>query len=103
MLEAIAALYLVDRMDWTVLAATSASSRFCRDPELLKKLRGRRVRILPDPDETGLEAAATWLANMEDAGAKVDAVSLPSGIKDLGDFLTRHNHDLSPLTEIFSL
>jgi len=49
LLEALTAYALVDmEPSWTVLAATSASSRLERDPSLLKALSGRHVRVVPD-------------------------------------------------------
>ncbi|MFZ4764339.1 MAG: hypothetical protein ACOYMN_05250 [Roseimicrobium sp.] len=87
LMEATAAILMTGRTDWTCLAATSASSRFARDTELLARLRGRRVRIVPDADECGLDAAAIWLVELEDAGAMVDAIALPDGCKDLGDIV----------------
>jgi hypothetical protein len=86
LLEAAAAVLISDRTDWTVLAATSASSRFFRDPELLERMQGRHVRILPDNDNngTGLDAAAIWLTELENAGVIVSATALPSECKDLG-------------------
>jgi hypothetical protein len=85
LLEGIAAAWLVERPDWIVLAATSASSRFERCPELLTTLRGRRVRILPDADETGINAAGVWQSELQNAGVIVDAAGLPPGCHDLGD------------------
>jgi hypothetical protein len=85
LLEALAAHELTDpAKGWSILAATSASARFNRAPDLLAALAGRFVRIVPDLDEAGLNAAASWLADLEKAGCQVDAHPLPSGIKDLG-------------------
>ena len=86
---------------WDLLAATSASSRFYRDPGLLRRLAGRRVRILPDPDPAGLQAAASWLADLERIGCQVDAVALPSGFKDLGPVIAKPNEHISILTALF--
>lgn len=68
-----------------VLAAVSASSRFTAGH--LAKLAGRRVRIIPDNDPAGQEAAANWTATLRTAGCTVDAIRLPAGSKDLGDAL----------------
>jgi hypothetical protein len=87
LMEALAAFLLVDvKKNWSVIAAVSAYSRFRRDPALLSRLAGRHVRIVPDNDEkgTGLDAAASWLADMENAGAFVNAIKLPPECKDLG-------------------
>lgn len=86
---------------WDLLAATSASSRFYRDPALLRRLAGRRVRILPDPDPAGIQAAASWLANLERIGCQVDAVALPSGFKDLGPVIAKPDEHISILTALF--
>ena len=88
LLEALGSIALADAHGWTAIAATSASSRFHRAPDLLTRLKGRRVRIVPDADEAGLEAAATWLADMENAGAFVDAIKVPPECKDLGPIVS---------------
>ncbi len=88
LLEALAAFCLVDMKEaWCILAATSASSRFARDPALLEALRGRHVRILPDADPAGLNAAMSWAGDLRQAGIPHDAFRLPDGCKDLGDLL----------------
>lgn len=68
-----------------ILAAVSASSRFTTG--LLRKLAGRRVRIIADNDHAGQEAAANWTASLRAAGCNVDAATMPAGSKDLGDAL----------------
>jgi hypothetical protein len=88
LLEAITAFAALGKQTWTVIAATSASSRFARDPALLQALAGRHVRILPDPDEAGLNAAASWLADLRSVGAQVNVIELPAGHKDLGTLVT---------------
>lgn len=102
LLEALAAFTLVNMADsWSILAATSANSRFARDPSLLARLAGRHVRILPDADEAGLNAAASWLADLEGAGARVDAFALPNGFKDLGEVVASSESHLETLTSLF--
>ena len=103
LLEAVAAIWIADQTKWTVLAATSASSRFARDPVLLERLRNRRVRIIPDNDESGLDAAGIWILELETVGAKVDAIALPHGCKDLGDLIQDHEARTETLNELFSL
>src|SRR4051812_5992684 len=50
LLEGVAAWLLVEPDEgWTIIAATSAGSRFEKDPVLLETLRDRVVRILADP------------------------------------------------------
>lgn len=88
LLEALGCIALADAQGWTAIAATSASSRFHRAPDLLARLKGRRVRIVPDADEAGLDAAATWLADLENAGAFVDAIKVPPECKDLGPIVS---------------
>lgn len=88
LVEALAALALVNTAEsWTILAATSASARFCRDPELLTTLKHRHVRILPDKDPTGFRAAMSWAADLQQARISKDAYPLPPGCNDLGDLL----------------
>ncbi len=93
LLEAAAAILLAERFDWTCLAATSAASRFARDPALLARLAGRRIRIIPDADEAGLDAAGAWLAALEGVGATVDALALPKPYKDLGELIAECHRD----------
>jgi hypothetical protein len=94
LVEALAAFLLAEdvKKNWSVIAATSAGSRFVRDPALLSRLAGRHVRIVPDNDEkgTGYDAAASWMADMENAGATVDAIQLPPDCKDLGTIVSNH-------------
>lgn len=88
LLEALAAFLLAEvKTPWVLLAATSASSRFSRDPALLAKLAGRHVRLLPDADEAGMKAGTVWMQELRAAGATVDGHGLPSGCKDLGPIL----------------
>ena len=104
LLEALAAFALVNMAgSWSIIAATSASSRFARDPALLALLAGRHVRILPDIDEngTGMDAAATWLADLEAAGVHADAMALPEGFKDLGEIIAAHESHLETLNTLF--
>jgi hypothetical protein len=88
LLEALGCIALADAQGWTAIAATSANSRFNRAPGLLARLKGRRVRIVPDADEAGLEAASTWLADLDHAGAFPDAIELPPECKDLGPIIS---------------
>ncbi len=102
LLEALAAYALVNMKEsWSILAATSASSRFARDPALLALLKGRSVRIIPDADEAGMDAAASWLADLETAGVRADAMALPEGFKDLGDIIAAPESHLETLNAIF--
>ena len=102
LVEALAAFTLVNmEQAWSIIAATSASSRFARDPALLERLAGRHVRIIPDADEAGLNAAASWLADLEAAGSTVDAMPLPDGIKDLGALLTTPEAHVETLNTLF--
>lgn len=102
LLEALAAFALVNMKErWSVLAATSAVSRFARDPALLARLAGRHVRIVPDANEAGMNAAASWLKDMGDAGAIVDALPLPDGCKDLGDIIAAPESHRETLNALF--
>ena len=102
LVEAAATFCFLGKMNhWTVLAATSASSCFARDPALLKKLAGRHVRILPDADEAGLNGAASWLADLRAVGARVDVMGLPAGHKDLGSLIAEPETHRETLTSLF--
>jgi hypothetical protein len=102
LLEALAAFALVNMAEsWSIIAATSATSRFARDPDLLARLSGRHVRIVPDADEAGLNAAASWLADLEAAGAMADAMPLPDGIKDLGALVAAPESHAETLNTLF--
>jgi len=86
LIEGLAAMLLVDTPHaWSVLAATSASSRFARDPGLMQRLHGRQVHVVPDNDASGRDAAASWLADLQAAGVCATAHVLPAPCKDLGD------------------
>lgn len=103
LLEAFVAQEWVDPpSSWTVLAATSASSRFARDPGLLRRLAGRKIRLLPDADAAGLQAAASWAAELDLAGCEVSRACLPPGIKDLGPLVANPITHHAPLQKIFS-
>ena len=104
LLEALTAYALVDmKKSWTVLAATSASSRLERDHALLRALAGRHVRIVPDRDTAGLNAAASWFRDLQEAGARVEIQELPEGCKDLGALLAAEAVNQDELNQIFSV
>jgi hypothetical protein len=103
LVEALAALMMArDCLDWTCLAAVSASSRFVRDAELLHALVGRKVHIIPDAGAAGQDAASYWMGELEDAGAivQVEPVPLPIACKDLGDVVSRVYQSASPDDDI---
>lgn len=87
LVEATESLLLVDKTDWTVLAATSAGSRFERDPALLARLKGRQVRIIPDNDTEGERGGWEWVSVLLAAGVRVTVFELPLHHKDLGSLL----------------
>jgi len=106
LLEGLAALwpsYCETPEAWAVIAATSASSRFARDPELLRSLASRHVRIVPDndPGGAGFRAASIWLTELEAAGATVDAFELPPGVKDIGELLAAPELHAQTLKSLF--
>lgn len=103
LLEGIAAALTVDAdaAGWTVLAAVGASSRF--DAGWLDRFRGRRVRILTDPDPAGLKACAQWTASLRGAGCTVDAFKLPPPHHDLGDLLRDVAAHRAIITDLFTL
>jgi hypothetical protein len=100
LIEGLAAMLLVDTAhSWSILAATSASSRFARDPGLLERLRGREVHIIPDTDEAGMDAASSWLADLQSAGVYAIARLLPKPLKDLGDVLHLPEAERQPILD----
>jgi hypothetical protein len=105
LLEALAALEIVAPANgWTIVAATSAGSRFNRDPELLKLLAGRFVRIIPDNDpnpEAAHDGAASWLTYLRAVGAQVEVRTLPPGIKDLGPLVADPSRHAETLNAVF--
>lgn len=65
-------------------------------PEVVQRLAGKRVRIIPQMDEPGQKAAKIWARSLRDAGARVDGFSLVGifdgagqPIKDLGDVFAK--------------
>lgn len=88
---------------WTIVAATSAYSRFEKDPELMQALAGRFVRIIPDnePDGAGYKAAADWLIELEALGCGVEVRALPEGIKDLGPLVADPSQHYQTLHALF--
>lgn len=102
LIEAYAALLLVNTpKNWAAIASTSAGSRFARDPALLKRLAGRHVRIVADPDKAGLDGASTWLADLETVGCTVKAFTVPESCKDLGDLLRAPELYMATLNQLF--
>jgi hypothetical protein len=106
LLEAVAAMFAVDadlrrEGGWTVLAAASATSR--SDTALLKRLHGRRVRIVPDNDAAGKSALLHWTSSLRAAGADADAFRLPEGMKDLGPLVADPEAHRATLKELFTL
>jgi hypothetical protein len=103
LLEALGSIALADATGWTVIAAISAGSRFYRAPDLLAKLRGRRVHVVPDNDAkgTGVDAAYKWLRELIPAGVMVDAIKMPPECKDLGSVVSNHLNYESFLTSLF--
>jgi hypothetical protein len=102
LLEATAAALAVDAdtRGWTVLAATSASARM--DAPWLERMRGRRVRIVPDNDAAGLEACAKWTVALRTIDAVVDAEMPPDGLKDLGPVAADPGRFTSYLNQLFT-
>jgi hypothetical protein len=102
-LEAYAAHDFVNPKDgWTILAATSAGSRFYRDTRLLHSLAGRRVKLVPDSNSAGLDGAAHWLADLERVGCQVDSFRLPPGVDDLGSLVANADANMETLNRLFS-
>ncbi len=102
LIEAVAAVLLADPpKSWTVLAATSASSRFGQSPDLLCRLKGRRISIVADHDEAGFRAASSWLEDLQSVGCHVRVFSDPN-TKDLGPLVAEPAKHLSTLRSLFS-
>ncbi len=102
LLEGIAAEHLVTPDEgWTVIAATSASSRFNRDPDLLKALTGRHVVIVADDDKAGIDGALSWHEDLKTVGCTVRVTQAPDGIKDLGPIVANPQTYLSTLKDLF--
>lgn len=67
-------------------------------PEVVQRLAGKHVRIIPQMDEPGQKAAHFWAQSLRDGGARVDGFSLAGlhdqnglSIKDLGDVFAKAN------------
>lgn len=65
-------------------------------PEVVQRLAGKHVRIIPQMDEPGQKAAHSWAQSLRDGGASVDGFSLAGiqdqnglPIKDLGDVFAK--------------
>lgn len=102
LLEAVAALLLVDTKDaWTAIAAKTSGSRFNHDPALLRALRGRRVVIVADRGKAGREAAASWLESLKAQATETRVLRLPQPFSDLGDLLKAT--DISQETKLETL
>ncbi len=104
LLEALAAYTFVGPSSgWTIVAATSAYSRFEKDPALQQALAGRHIRVIPDnePEGSGFKAAAVWLTELEAIGCQVEIRSLPAGIKDLGPLVANPSAHAQTLTALF--
>lgn len=87
---------------WTALAAVSSSSRFATAPDVLAKLSGRVVCIVPDKDQAGADAAASWRDDLRAAGASVELFHLPPGHKDLGHIARNPSNHLSLISKLFA-
>ncbi|MFZ4766634.1 MAG: hypothetical protein ACOYMN_16905, partial [Roseimicrobium sp.] len=102
LLEGIAAEYLAEpNGGWTVIAATSAGSRFTRDPELLAALAGRHVVIVADNDEAGITGALSWLTDLEAVGCTVRVTQAPDDHKDLGPLAAHPETHMPTLKALF--
>jgi hypothetical protein len=103
MLEAVAITMFADAdtRGWAVLCAVSAESRL--EPDLLRMLRGRKVRILPDAGEAGRRGMERWALSLKTAGVDVDAFTLPGDLKDLGPIAANMEEHRETIEEIFTL
>jgi hypothetical protein len=89
--------------NWTALVATSSGSRFATAPDLLAKLAGREVCIVPDADKAGADAAASWRADLRAAGASVDLFHLPEGHHDLGTIAQNPADHAELISQLFTI
>lgn len=88
---------------WTTLAATSSGSKFSAAPDLLAKLSGRLVRVVPDKGIAGAKGAASWCEALHQAGASVKRFRLPTGHKDLGDIARNPSSHASLISKLFAI
>jgi hypothetical protein len=88
--------------NWTALVATSSGSRFATAPDLLDKLAGRLVRVVPDEGIAGAKGAASWCADLHAAGASVKRFRLPTGHSDLGDIARNPSTHASLISKLFA-
>ena len=88
---------------WTTLAAVSSGSKFSAAPDLLAKLAGRVVRVVPDAGKAGADAASSWCADLHAAGASVKLFRLPTGHSDLGDIARNPSNHLSLISKLFAI
>jgi len=72
---------------WHFLAAHSAASTFAAEPKILEAIAGHHCRIMPDPGETGTDAAKAWRNELRALGCTVDRARLPDGFQDLKTIL----------------
>lgn len=91
-----------DALPWLPFAAVTAGSAFANDREAIELLRERRVLILPDEGSAGMKGAATWLAELESVGARVDVVSLPEVNNDLAPILKDPERYASTINSLFA-
>ncbi len=105
LLEALEAIRLQGKDEgpggWSPLAAVSASSRF--NDTLLNRLRGRRIRIVPDAGPAGMDFCAIATVSLRSAGCTVDAFRLPPGIGDLGPIVADPSRHTTVLQQLFSI
>lgn len=105
LLEALEAIRLQGKDEgpggWSPLASVSASSRL--DEDLLEKMRGRRVRIVPDEGQAGMDFCAVTAASLKSVGCTVDAFRLPPGSNDLGPIVAHPHEHTTLLQQLFTL
>jgi hypothetical protein len=89
--------------NWTAVAAVSSGSKFCAAPDMLAKLAGRRVRIVPDEGVNGAKAAASWCEALHQAGASVDFFDLPKGYRDLGPVAQNPSSHAELIHQLFTI
>jgi hypothetical protein len=68
---------------WHFLASHFCGSTFAAEPALLKAIAGHHVRILPDPNQAGMDAARALRDELRAVGCPVDFAFMPKGFQDL--------------------
>ncbi len=104
LLEAVACQWICEgrARRWHFLAAHSANSTFAAEPELLTAIAGHHVRIFPDLNKGGKEAAKAWRDELRAVGCAVDRATLPDGFQDLKTLLAAGPDGMAAIRSILT-